>query len=1576
MDVIYHLKRGLGRFAAAILASILVTVFVACGAGSSAQPPRPRAGSISGYVIDGPIKGASVQVYAFVGGEKGALIGSAQTDHSGYFVLPAVRRATQAPILVEVTSGFYIEDISNPGNAVNLGKDDILKAVGFYTPSAAVTLNITPYTYIATGLAEYYISQRMDVDTAIIQANAAVSTLLGAGIDVLTTRPLRIIDADPGATVFTKEYAYGLYTGALSAYAKTISEISNAPPYTSYTSIGLARRMYADIKGDGILDGIVHFNMGGASSTDTLEYGAVKLNSIGYRQGLGQGALKIAMARNDSVRLRFDEMMHQAHAFAMSADALFGAAAPLPFDDQPPTFSSDPDPEIIGIDRAQSSVTYRINVTDNVGVQRISVTIDNVLLNQDITSNGNQIKIWANGSSGVGPGEHTMVVEALDNLGNKSSKSYIITLPDGKPIVSIRSPELTNQRVYHAFGSFSDDSGTGIKSISVAVGAQTITATLDATYAVWNADVALTGGVNQLQINIADNNNNSRTVMRTVTVDDLLPSVNILPSDNVVYYRNNMQVAGNLSSANANSDPLYVPIARIGFANPAADATVLSAAQIPYYALTVGDNLSAASDIGVSVQYRLGGNIVTAKHPLRPTLDNAAVYVMPLIKQTLAENWYQADPGDVHTLEFEIRDKAGNSLTQIIAFKAFFDLPQLKILSGMKNAQALAHTFVDGAPGGQVGACNTDVSGQCTMRLLIDPQFLHVKIGGGSYFESATATEAKLSPDEYLSNVIDYRGGNGQVVVTPYTHLGVGLIQNGVANGATVSAAYAQTATDLAAIYGFDVLTTVPADPGALNLTNPPLSKEVRYALLLAGLSDWTAQVGSRNGTAPHSTYTSVSAAQKFYLDTLADGLLDGMALNANNQSQALMLGSVAIDANSYRHEIASGALNFVARNYTLSSTAMQAVLQNVQDIAANPHAKFAGQTPVTINAQQPVISVISAAFTTQANFAAKVRVTPGTVAIGAVSIGGVVATGGANNEWTATVTLAQQGRNTLAVRVLDTAASELLTQNIDVLLDNVGPVVKMTNPSSTANVVVNSANFSLSGTATDSSGIANVKVQIGTQTIDATGTAWAANLVLTPGANSVSIVATDALGNTTTQNLSVTYSVAGPAVSISPVPAARIKNTRPQFSGAVDAFGLTYTLNAVLYAANGTTWNSLAQKTVVPSATNAWSLDMFTGTSITALTDGRYKLSLTANNSLNTASVTDVIFVVDTLGPSIQLVSPQGPTRANPYTLTVEAVDTGGVVSSLTVNSFAATSTANNHWTYLTPTYTIDGIKTFDVRAQDDLGNTSLTTLSITLDTTGPALVIVKPADQQWVNTASAVVTYTVDDVSLPTSAVLQVNNVGVTRDAQNNVVIPNEGANMVTVIASDGVGNQATRSVTVNRDTILPQVNVITAPPTATAIANTSFVLKVTEVNLQRILVKISSVGGYAGTVDLADVTKAATLTLAAGSVSYNSATGQISGSVGLGGGANDISLEAYDFAANRSNVVIFHSIVDTQAPTGSIGNSGTVSGNSVTTNQTALRIAASDVNTGNSGIQSVTFTGGGNAANLSVNTGQSGL
>ncbi|MEK6748211.1 MAG: hypothetical protein AABY83_03275 [Pseudomonadota bacterium] len=1484
--------------------SLALFTFVACGI-KSATPPHAKMPSINGYVVDGPISNATVQVFSFAAGVKGDLLGTAQTNSRGYYEV-RLRRNNETVILIEASSGDYYEDVSDLGTMVSLKPGETLKAVAFSTPETATTVHVTPYTYIATGLAEYLIGKNitMPVTEAITRANAAVSHTLG-DINITATSPLRSAAAPQTMmaramnTDVPKEYLYGLYTGALSVYAKDISALNNVNPYTNYTSIGLARLMYQDIQADGVLDGKdINLTNGAARQ---LRYGAESLNSTRYRKFLGQGALQLANLYSGSNNIPFENVVHDIHAFAESRrDALFGLGVPMPFDSDPPTLSQ---PVRTNYAAATGIATYRIEAQDAVGVHSIKIYVDNVLVNENTSSNTTTLPLHLND---VGPGPHTLSVEAMDILGNSDTRTFPIIMPDGKPVVELTSTTITNNTAYVAQGSYLDDENAGITSINIGVGNTQVPATIDRATGRWQAALTLADGDNNLQVRITNNKSAFRDTAYTVSVDTLAPSVAVGTSG-ALFYRNGLAVAGDLSSANTGSDPLFVASERISYANPTAPPLELNTVQIPYYTLQVADNL-IANGVSVYMQYRKNAAVLSPLRRLRPAAEDSTLYVIPLISEMLANAWYQSEPTDVHFLDFEINDAAGNKTVKNMTFKAFFELPKINVATSVSGARVHAHEFINGALGGQVGSCVTDILGQCGLRVLVDPGLIHFKLMDGGYQESATGIVAPLRTEEMLTSILDFHGVDTRVAITPYTHLGMGLIQHAVNSGVPPLSAYNQGLADLATLYGYDIFGTVPDDPTKLNLTGATLPGETRYALLLAGLSNWTAQLNTLKSYAPHSVYTSVSAAQLFYADALADGLLNGSGTPGTGDVTTLTLGDIALDANTYRATLAGNILNFATGNYSLNSTSKNLVFQYAQGLAENPSAVFNGATPASLNAAQPIITLMSERATKLANYSATVRVLSGSVAVTQVTVAGIAAALDANGDWIAPVTLTQQGPNHLLIRALGNGTVELGNQSVDVTWDNIAPTLTITTPASTANLTSSVALYTLAGTAADMGGIARVTVRTGSQVLNVTNEAWSAQVDLASGVNMIVIEAADTLGNVTTQQISVDYFVAGPNVQFSPTPNARTANIKPQFTGTVDAFGLTYTMSATLYNQQGTTWTTLKQQAVVANAQATWNIDFFADNAVAALIDGVYKLGVTATNSMQNVSLTEFTFVVDTLGPNVRVISPLSVTRSNPFTLIVEAIDNSGTLASVTVDALATVAQANNQWAYATPAFTNgDGIKNFVVVARDDLGNVSQNTFGVTLDTLGPSLTITAPP--AWVNTANIALAFSASDITLPVTSVVTVEGVTVVPDAQGNVALQKEGSNTITVTATDGIGNQTSKFVVVGKDTGAPALSVTPASlPAYVNTASVAFAASATDTYSVPVLT-IKVAGATQGT-----------------STSTGTTTTWSGTALTLNEGLNNITVDAADALLNNAPQVTLSVTRDTLTPALTVASSFT--------------------------------------------------
>jgi hypothetical protein len=174
-----------------------------------------------------------------------------------------------------------------------------------------------------------------------------------------------------------------------------------------------------------------------------------------------------------------------------------------------------------------------------------------------------------------------------------------------------------------------------------------------------------------------------------------------------------------------------------------------------------------------------------------------------------------------------------------------------------------------------------------------------------------------------------------------------------------------------------------------------------------------------------------------------------------------------------------------------------------------------------------------------------------------------------------------------------------------------------------------------------------------------------------------------------------------------------------------------------------------------------------------------------------------------DTIQPTIAIASPTDGTTVSASTITVTGTatdDTG--VTGLTVNGNPVTPESDGSFT--TTVSLTSGVNTITVVATDAVGNTAAKTITITYttpaasDTTPPTITILSPASGTTASTSTITISGTASDES--GIANVMVNGIlatGIT-DWSADVTLT-EGANMITVVATDKAGIIATQSITI---------------------------------------------------------------------------------------------------------------------------------------------------------------------------------
>jgi hypothetical protein len=306
----------------------LCTSFVACGGngGSSSLPSPIPYGTVKGVAHDNILVGSTITVYQYAGGTKGAALGTATTNNDGNYSLSV--QCETSPLLIEATGGYYIEEASRA--QVNLKAGQVLRAVINFKTSDDITTQLTPFTHIAAGLAEYRIKQGTDTGTAIDSANQDVSALVG--FDIVKTKPIDVTNALNATVYVSNEHLYGFLSAAISNWTLYASnKVEHLTPHANFNSIALAQIMYKDITSDGILDG--------KGLDDTLQivplaFGILPLNANVYRHAFAAHMIQFAdQSENNHTNLKGSSLQSFAAAYAGYSGAIFGNALPVPFVD-------------------------------------------------------------------------------------------------------------------------------------------------------------------------------------------------------------------------------------------------------------------------------------------------------------------------------------------------------------------------------------------------------------------------------------------------------------------------------------------------------------------------------------------------------------------------------------------------------------------------------------------------------------------------------------------------------------------------------------------------------------------------------------------------------------------------------------------------------------------------------------------------------------------------------------------------------------------------------------------------------------------------------------------------------------------------------------------------------------------------------------------------------------------------------------------------------------------------------------------------------------------------------------------
>ena len=635
---------------------LLLVLLAGCGGGFSELPASRPAGTVNGYVIDGPISGAQVTIYEFAEGHKGRALGSATTASDGTFSINLHTR--DQPIYIEAQGGSYVEEAS--AKTVSLNPTERLTALMHYQSGKSMNVVITTYSHLATGLAEYNIGQEVDVTTALISATQSISEMIGLNVASVVPYSITRLSNTLISPQFSDNYAYGFMLAAISSWTAWASKQSGTPVHETLTSIALAQLMYRDIAADGLLDGF-GYDESGAGVVE-LRAGAMKLGPDVYQKGFGQQMLNVANSSFNKTGFGVKDVRERAN-YLIQSPALNSPNSPTGDDKIGPAIN-----RVVAKKLYENGVfDFSVYVDDPAGINLIAFEIDNTPLGRAADLLAPSITIDTKKYS---DGVHTIGVIAEDSVGNRSIASFDVTFANASPFILVTSPRVTNAEAFTLKGIFVangfDLAGLKIQNRIVNVEPN----------GAWQFDIILTSGVNDISITAFNLHGNQYGINQSVILDTVAPLIFVSYSsarfmvDEIIYN-------ASLAAASEVGADLYVEDAEVSMEGITVTPAELTGRGVPFLEVAVVDvpkpELFNTEAPVVRIQYALNDVLLSEKevHPSAyASLEGN--YLIYLALDMLHADWKTAKRKDVHSLTIVARDQATNESRFGLKFKTRF----------------------------------------------------------------------------------------------------------------------------------------------------------------------------------------------------------------------------------------------------------------------------------------------------------------------------------------------------------------------------------------------------------------------------------------------------------------------------------------------------------------------------------------------------------------------------------------------------------------------------------------------------------------------------------------------------------------------------------------------------------------------------------------------------------------------------------------------------------------------------------------------------------------------------------------
>ncbi|WP_345855777.1 hypothetical protein [Shewanella algae] len=267
-----------------------------------------------------------------------------------------------------------------------------------------------------------------------------------------------------------------------------------------------------------------------------------------------------------------------------------------------------------------------------------------------------------------------------------------------------------------------------------------------------------------------------------------------------------------------------------------------------------------------------------------------------------------------------------------------------------------AYTFENGVKGEEItvapvitdekGYFKIDVQANRDMPILLE-------VRGGYYIEEASGTTISLNDEQWLNAVYNYTHGEDlDLMVTTWTHLATAEAVYRIKQGVDAKSAVDDANSAVSSWLGVDILKTYPVNITDASFDAQGFYAGVKYGLSSAALSQWTHDLATAAGIAPHKAFSSIMVNNVLYADIVSDGKLDGVVDGAH-----IRLGNVTLSADIIRQGLGAGMLRVVQRpDVNKIGVDLSDSIPYAKTFAASTISLFGDDTPLPIDETLPVI--------------------------------------------------------------------------------------------------------------------------------------------------------------------------------------------------------------------------------------------------------------------------------------------------------------------------------------------------------------------------------------------------------------------------------------------------------------------------------------------------------------------------------------------------------------------------------------------------------------------------------------------